>query len=69
MESYTFKTNLKCNGCINAIKPVMEQIPEIIEWNADLTNPDRLLHVTCSLDVAEQIIEGIKKAGYQISRL
>lgn len=69
MESYHFKTNLKCNGCINAIRPVLENMPEIKEWNADLTSPDRILHIEATSDVTESVIEGIKKAGYEITRL
>jgi len=39
MKTLNFKTSLKCAGCVNAIKPSMDKINEIISWNVDLNNP------------------------------
>ncbi len=69
METIRFKTNLKCGGCIKAITPGLESLNIIDTWNVDLENPDRVLEIKASVDVSEQVIESVKKAGYQISRL
>lgn len=61
----TFKTNIKCNGCIAAVKPFLDKI-EGANWNVDLENPDRILHVHGPESLqAEDIIQALKEAGYQ----
>ncbi|MBK7213501.1 MAG: heavy-metal-associated domain-containing protein [Bacteroidales bacterium] len=69
MEKLTFKTSLKCNGCINTIKPGIEQIQGIQEWKVDLESADKILEINSEADVTEQVIESVKKAGFLISRL
>ncbi len=69
MEKLLFKTSLKCNGCINAIRPGMESIAGIEQWKVDLESSDKVLEVESSGDVSERVLESVKKAGYEISRL
>jgi copper chaperone len=69
MGTLRFKTNLKCGGCIAAIKPDLEKIEGIGEWKVDLTSPDKLLDIDLPEEKAGEILEAIKKAGYEISRL
>ena len=69
MKTLRFKTNLKCGGCIKAITPGLESLNIIDTWSVDLENPDRILEIKTPEDVSEQVIESVKKAGYQISRL
>ncbi len=69
MEKLLFKTSLKCNGCINAIRPGMDSITGIEQWKVDLESSDKVLEVESSGDVSERVLESVKKAGYEISRL
>lgn len=69
METHKFKTSLKCNGCINTIKPGIEQIQGIQEWKVDLESPDKILEINSDSDITDQVLESVKKAGFQISRL
>jgi copper chaperone len=69
MDTLRFKTNLKCSGCIAAIKPGLEKTEGIGKWNVDLASPDRTLEVETREENAEDIMEAVKKAGYEISRL
>jgi len=69
METLKFKTNLKCGGCIAAITPGLEKLDGIDEWKVDLTVPDRILEVVTNPENAAHIMEAVKKAGYEISRL
>ena len=69
MKTIRFKTNLKCGGCVKAITPGLESLNIIDTWSVDLENPDRVLEIKAPQDVSEQVIESVKKAGYQISRL
>jgi copper chaperone len=69
METLRFKTSLKCGGCIKAITPGLESLKSIEKWSVDLEQQDKVLEVVSPEDISEQIIESVKKAGYQISRL
>lgn len=69
METYRFKTNLKCNGCINTIKPGIESLSSIQGWSVDLEKPEKILEIQSAADISDQVIETIKKAGFEISRL
>ena len=69
MEKLLFKTSLKCNGCVRAITPGLESIPGIEQWNVNLESADRVLEVESTEDVSVQVLESVKKAGYEISRL
>jgi copper chaperone len=69
MDTLLFKTSLKCNGCIAAITPGIDLIKEIQSWKVDLESSDKTLEVVANSDVSEVVIESVKKAGYQISRL
>jgi copper chaperone len=68
MEILKFRTSLKCGGCVTAITPWLSSIKEIISWNIDLDSSDRILTIEATEDVSTQVIENIKKAGYEISR-
>ena len=69
MEKLLFKTSLKCNGCIKVITPGIESIPEVKSWHVDLDSADKVLEVDASTDVTARVMENVKKAGYEISRL
>jgi len=69
METLRFKTSLKCGGCIKAITPGLESLTTIEKWSVDLESPDKVLKVEAAEDISDQVIDSVKKAGYQISRL
>ena len=69
MGTLKFKTSLKCGGCINAIKPGLESLDLAGKWNVDLESADKTLSVEAPEEMAEKILDSVKKAGYLISRL
>lgn len=69
METLRFKTSLKCGGCVKAITPWLSTIPEIKSWNVNLESHEKTLTVESTEDITEKVIENIKKAGYDASRL
>jgi copper chaperone len=69
MGTFRFKTSLKCGGCIRAITPGLESLNIIDKWSVDLENPDKVLEVEASEDISDSVIDSVKKAGYEISRL
>ena len=72
MKRLRFKSSLKCNGCINAIKPGMEAIDDINAWRVFLDVEDKIIEVETNGDeetIANSVQEVITKAGYTIEKL
>lgn len=66
MKTLTFKTNIKCGGCIATVTPFLNNVVGIEKWEVDTTNPDKVLTVTGETITAESIETAIKQAGYTI---
>ena len=70
MKTLRFKTNLKCAGCMYAIKPYMDEIEGIHSWDVDLKSPNKIVEVkTSSADpeeIRKAIEKGISQAGYTV---
>ncbi len=65
MKTYTFKTNLKCSGCVSALMPFMNELKGVQKWDLNLEDENKTLNIETddSLDVQE-IIKTVAKAGY-----
>ena len=70
MKTLRFKTNLKCAGCMYAIKPYMDGIEGIKSWDVDLESPNKTVEVvtetTSTETIRKAIEEGISEAGYTV---
>ncbi len=64
METQKFKTNLKCSGCVAAVKDNLDHLEDVNNWEVDLISPDKILTVEGKVD-EHDIIEAFAKAGYQ----
>ncbi|WP_286843862.1 MULTISPECIES: heavy-metal-associated domain-containing protein [Sphingobacterium] len=66
MESkeFQFKTNLTCGGCVSKVSADLDSVDGIYEWNVDTTNADKILTVKAEGVSEEEIIEIIKKKGF-----
>ena len=73
MNAIKFKTNLKCDGCINAIKPGMNTIKGIGSWKVFLDDQNKTLEVNFEDSDEKEIINEVKsvvtKSGYDIEKL
>jgi hypothetical protein len=64
-DVFVFKTNLKCKACLQKITPLLDARHEIVDWQVDLTNPDRLLRARISSGDANSIInDELSKVGF-----
>ena len=59
----SFKTNIKCGGCVNKVKPFLDGLKEIRSWKVDLDSPDRILTVEGEIN-GDIVIKAIAAAGY-----
>ncbi|MPR35879.1 hypothetical protein GBK04_21635 [Cytophagaceae bacterium SJW1-29] len=64
MVTQEFKTNIKCGGCIAAVKPYLDQAEGIENWEVDLQSPDRILTVKTDKS-PDEVTRLIKEAGYE----
>lgn len=73
MKILKFKSSLKCDGCVNAIKPFMDSLAEIDSWNVDLNNPDKIIEVNTSEEsdnmLSDKISKGIAEIGYTTEKI
>ena len=53
MKIMKFKTNVKCQGCVDRIAELFTKNKEISSWEVDLTSDDKVLTVETSLSVSE----------------
>lgn len=60
-----FKTNLKCKGCVDSVKPTLDEIIEINDWKVDLNSENRILTVEGESIPVQKILESVNKLGYQ----
>ena len=69
MAILSFKTNIKCNGCIQSVTPFLSQIKEIKEWKVDLSSPEKTLTVEgIGLDPLV-ILSALNQAGYKAEQI
>ncbi|HAT93036.1 MAG TPA: hypothetical protein DCS36_11755, partial [Sphingobacterium sp.] len=57
-------TNLTCGGCVSKVSADLDSVDGIYEWNVDPTNADKILTVKAEGVSEEEIIEIIKKKGF-----
>ncbi|MBB6502437.1 heavy-metal-associated domain-containing protein [Pedobacter cryoconitis] len=66
METLKFKTNIKCGGCIATVTPHLNAMTDLEEWKVDTDVADKVLTVIGKTgNLGQQIIETVKKAGFQ----
>jgi copper chaperone len=68
MSTFFLKTNIKCGGCVAAVKPFLDENNSILSWEVDLKHPDRVLKIETNLSPTE-VKDLIQKAGYSASTL
>ncbi len=67
MKTLTFKTNIKCGGCIAAVTPFLNEAVGAGNWQVDTQNPNKILTVeTANVETVRQAVE---KAGYRAEPL
>ena len=69
MEVLIFKTNIRYKKQINAVRRHIDGEPQIIRWNIDLHDFDKILRVE-TVDLHPAKIERlVKSAGYSCEEL
>ena len=66
MVEVSFETNLRCQSCLKTVGPVLDGESSVESWNADLTDPRKLLVVQLA-DSGEpgRVAELLESVGYE----
>lgn len=67
MKTIKFKTNINCGSCIKSVTPALNELDNVDLWSVDTENPDKVLTVELDGGSAEEVIEAVKNAGFEIA--
>lgn len=62
--SLHFKTNLNCESCVAAVKPFLDDVPNIHDWKVDTKTSDKILTVTGDSISLDSVTAAVAKAGF-----
>ena len=68
METTKFKTNIKCDACIEKVTPSLNEAVGANHWHVDITNPSKILSVEGE-NMEAKIKEALEKVGYKAERI
>lgn len=68
MTTVKFNTNIKCSGCVAAIKPHLDKVVGEEHWKVDLTATPKLLTVEADQVNPDAVIAAVEQAGYKAEK-
>lgn len=69
MKTVKYKTNINCNGCINAVTPFLNELENIDSWKVDVNHPDKILEVILEDNEEKAVENTVIKAGFEIEKI
>ncbi|MDP1562428.1 MAG: heavy-metal-associated domain-containing protein [Pirellulaceae bacterium] len=61
-----FQTNLNCNACVAAVKPLLDSEPSITSWDVDIAASEKTLTVHGDGVSSEKVRDAVVKAGFKV---
>lgn len=61
-----FKTNINCGNCVRTVTGFLNEVKGIERWEVDTNNPDKILTVEGEEVTADEVIEAVEEAGFDI---
>lgn len=65
MQTALFKTNLRCDSCVQKIGAYLDKEGWISQWKVDIESPDKILTVTAISIDSTRVQTLVSKAGYE----
>lgn len=65
MNRVRVKTDLRCNTCVEAIRPILDADEAVTRWSADVAHPDKVLTVEGERVTLALVDTLLRRAGYQ----
>lgn len=69
MDVLVFKTNLLRKKDVKVLTPLFKSSDEIVRWNVDLKDIDKILRVEATCRLSQEIQDLVKKAGFNCEEL
>ena len=66
---YQFKTNMKCEGCVEKLSPYLSANNEIRKWEVDMNGPVKILTVETDSLSSEMVEKIVRNAGFKAENL
>lgn len=64
MEVLVYKTNINHKRDVEQVKPYFTDQSDILKWNVDIEDEDRVLRVEAQSDISSKIEHLVRNAGY-----
>jgi copper chaperone CopZ len=61
-----YRTNMRCQSCLDKVRPFLDAEPSIRHWHADLSGPDKTIMVEGTDISRERVNAALEKAGYKV---
>lgn len=68
-QNLQFKTNINCGGCVEKVKPLLNNEEGICHWDVNTTNKNKVFTVHTKGITQQQAIDIVQKAGFKIEPL
>lgn len=69
MEVLVYKTNINYPGDVDRVRTYFKEHPDILKWNVDIEDEDRVLRVEAQSDISGKIESLVRRAGYACMEL
>jgi copper chaperone len=69
MERMKFRTTIKCTGCLEKVTPHLNSTKGIEKWEVELKNPEKVLTVHAQSISEDEVMQVVKKVGYEIEKM
>ena len=69
MKTLKFQTNIKCEGCLKSVTPYLNHLDNVSSWKVKIDDPEKTLEVISETGDEQDVIEMVKKAGFEIEKV
>jgi copper chaperone len=70
METFKFKTTIKCSGCLATVTPFLNKAVGEDNWEVDIKNADKILTIATDSPVNPlDVVQAVEVAGYKAEKL
>ena len=69
MNTYQFKTNINCSGCVAKVSPHLDSENKIKDWKVNTEDPGKILTVQTESLNENEVRSIVEKAGFKEEKL
>ena len=70
MHTLKFKTNIKCDACIQKVTPFLNGLNKVDNWEVDTNHPDKVLSIETEEALnPKEVIMLLDQVGYHAEKI